>query len=146
MEIAGGSCRNSKETIYNKCDDYIISEFMWQPLFICITILFLTSYNTYNAFLISKFFQDNALKFLGTESQMYVPKLKIGHKSFCKGDFKGFWLCYSTKISFLTTPKSAFFIFFQVYPILSHIYWTTLKWLSIIRYKVNDGFVQFNSL
>ena len=68
--IVGGGYRNSKETVYNKFDDHIISEFMWQPLFIFITILLLVSYNTCNAFLNSIFFQDIALKLIPD-----VPKL-----------------------------------------------------------------------
>ena len=55
---------------------YIISEFMRQPLFVSITILFLVSYNCTSN---QQIFEDIALIFLGTSNARYI-KAKFGMK------------------------------------------------------------------
>ena len=105
MVVPRGSYRNSEETVYNNCDDYIISEFIWQPLVYFYNHLIFSFINKSNAFLISKFFQDIAiLKFLGT-SNARCTKTILEIKSFPQEDF-GYiilqkMLSNDPKISFL---------------------------------------------
>ena len=80
-DCRGESCRNAKETVYNNCDDYIISDshFLFYNHYFHTTNIVI-----YNAYLMSKFCIFRDLKMPD------VPKVKLGIKSFPKQDFRGF--------------------------------------------------------